>query len=374
MHMRWMNGVGRAAAVVAGAIAVLGGVREAQGVVSTTLVADTYLVTEGLKTYSVLDIYAKGSNAGDLMGGSVLGAGTHQVIFATSEATGVTRDTCGKVIAGAVTGDIFVQSGFSGWLPTNNDGRPWDSFIAVGNRGQGNEAKVTNRAGVLKDQGQAANMTAGSGFSQMTVAGSNFINSGTTSGWYSAFGGSGYSSAGASENPFARLDCFPDTLKFPDLSRGGSSGSKLVTKGVLQNGAACASEAAITGPGAGTVLGYTWMIGRFAIDVSGKSSSEVIAMNAQFNMVGKNGTSAEAGTTFTGATTAAYKVSQFFAFAMPLPCPSDFDGNRLVDTADIGLMLLDFGDCQSCAGDLDGNGLVDNVDISLLLMDFGACP
>jgi hypothetical protein len=37
-------------------------------------------------------------------------------------------------------------------------------------------------------------------------------------------------------------------------------------------------------------------------------------------------------------------------------------------------MLLDFGDCQSCAGDLDGNGLVDTADISLLLMDFGACP
>ena len=61
------------------------------------------------------------------------------------------------------------------------------------------------------------------------------------------------------------------------------------------------------------------MIGRFAIDVTGKSASEVITMNAQFNMVGKNGTAAEAGTTFTGATTAAYKVSNFFAFAVPAP-------------------------------------------------------
>jgi hypothetical protein len=42
-------------------------------------------------------------------------------------------------------------------------------------------------------------------------------------------------------------------------------------------------------------------------------------MNAQFNMVGKNGTAAETGTTFTGATTASYKVSQFFAFAVPAP-------------------------------------------------------
>ncbi|NBQ16130.1 MAG: hypothetical protein EBU31_16345, partial [Proteobacteria bacterium] len=155
--------------------------------VSSTLVADTYLVTDGAKTYSVLDIYAKGNNAGDLLGGSVLGAGTHGVVFATSSATGVTRDSSGKVTAGAVTGDIFVQSGGSGWLPTNNDGKRWDSFIAMGNRGQGNDAKVTNRASTLKDQGLAANTTGASGFSQMTVAGSNFIDSGTTSGWYSAF-------------------------------------------------------------------------------------------------------------------------------------------------------------------------------------------
>jgi hypothetical protein len=42
-------------------------------------------------------------------------------------------------------------------------------------------------------------------------------------------------------------------------------------------------------------------------------------MNAQFNMVGKNGTAAETGTTFTGASTASYKVSNFFAFQVPAP-------------------------------------------------------
>jgi hypothetical protein len=61
------------------------------------------------------------------------------------------------------------------------------------------------------------------------------------------------------------------------------------------------------------------MMGRFAIEVTGKDASERITMNAQFNMVGKNGTAAEAGTTFTGATTASYKVSNFFAFAVPAP-------------------------------------------------------
>ncbi|NBV65139.1 MAG: hypothetical protein EBR71_11895, partial [Planctomycetes bacterium] len=241
-------------------------------------------------------------------------------VFATSSATGVTRDSSGKVTAGAVTGDIFVHSGGSGWLPTNNDGKAWDSFIAVGNRGQGTAAKVTNRAGTMKDQGLAASMTAASGFSQMSVAGSSFIDSGTTGGWYSAFGGNGYSSAGTSENPFARLNAYnaDQAALYPDLPRFGVQTSK----GVLQSGAAAASSAAISGTGAGTSLDFCWMIGRFAIDVTGKNASEVITMNAQFNMVGKNGTAAEAGTTFTGATTASYKVSQFFAFqisAVPTP-------------------------------------------------------
>jgi hypothetical protein len=57
--------------------------------------------------------------------------------------------------------------------------------------------------------------------------------------------------------------------------------------------------------------------------VTGKSSSEVITMQAQFNMVGKNGsgTNNETGTTFSGAvsSTAAYKVSNHFAFAVPTP-------------------------------------------------------
>ena len=61
------------------------------------------------------------------------------------------------------------------------------------------------------------------------------------------------------------------------------------------------------------------------------------------------------------------------AIANP-PCPSDLDGNGLVDNADISLLLLDFGSCTGCPSDLDGNDVVDNADISLLLLEFGDCP
>jgi hypothetical protein len=55
------------------------------------------------------------------------------------------------------------------------------------------------------------------------------------------------------------------------------------------------------------------------------------------------------------------------------PCPSDLDGNRVVDPADVSLLLLDFGPCVGCASDLDGNGVTDTADVSLLLLDFGDC-
>jgi hypothetical protein len=56
------------------------------------------------------------------------------------------------------------------------------------------------------------------------------------------------------------------------------------------------------------------------------------------------------------------------------PCPSDLDGNGVIDPADIGLVLLDFGACSGCSTDLDQSGAVDTADISLLLLDFGDCP
>jgi len=56
------------------------------------------------------------------------------------------------------------------------------------------------------------------------------------------------------------------------------------------------------------------------------------------------------------------------------PCPSDIDGNNVVDGSDISLMLLDFGPCTGCATDLDGDNRVSGADVALLLLDFGPCP
>jgi len=52
--------------------------------------------------------------------------------------------------------------------------------------------------------------------------------------------------------------------------------------------------------------------------------------------------------------------------------PGDLDGDGFVNSADIALLLLDYGPCpgQSCAADLDANGVIDNADLAFLLLMF----
>jgi hypothetical protein len=294
------------------AASAIGIAASAFATVETKLYADTYIVKDGsgasARFYSVLDIYAKGNHLGDAIGASILGLSSHAAIFKTSQA-----------YAG---GDIFVHGGSAGngWLPTDSAAKSWDSFIAAGNRSQA--AKVTNRAGTLIDYGVAGNWTGASSFTQMGVAGSNFIDEGTASGWYSSKGGNAYSSAAASENPFARVSLYNSNWNaaYGDLYRGAEVMS---TKGQMQTGRTTAAGSAVLAGAAGASLDWHWMVGRFAIEVTGKSDTEVITMQAQFNIVGKNGsgTNNETGATFSGAvsSTAAYKVSNHFTFAVPAP-------------------------------------------------------
>jgi hypothetical protein len=60
--------------------------------------------------------------------------------------------------------------------------------------------------------------------------------------------------------------------------------------------------------------------------------------------------------------------SRFFAEGAAL---GDLDLNGIIDTADLSLMLLDFGPCPSCPDDFDGDGDVTTADIALLLLNFG---
>lgn len=53
-------------------------------------------------------------------------------------------------------------------------------------------------------------------------------------------------------------------------------------------------------------------------------------------------------------------------------CPADIDGDTQVTSADVALILLDFGPCD-CPTDLDGDGEVGTGDVAMCLLDFGPC-
>ncbi len=64
----------------------------------------------------------------------------------------------------------------------------------------------------------------------------------------------------------------------------------------------------------------------------------------------------------------------------PLPCPADIDDSRSIDTGDLTILLLRFGQktpagSVGAAADLNGDGVVNTQDLTLLLLRFGQlCP
>ena len=56
---------------------------------------------------------------------------------------------------------------------------------------------------------------------------------------------------------------------------------------------------------------------------------------------------------------------------IPPACPADFDGNGIVEGADVAALLASWG---GAGGDLDGNGTTDGADVAVLLSAWGTCP
>jgi len=61
-------------------------------------------------------------------------------------------------------------------------------------------------------------------------------------------------------------------------------------------------------------------------------------------------------------------------FTVVAPCPWDLDGDGVVDGADLGDLLNQWGPCPGCDADFDGDGVVDGADLGALLNAWGPCP
>ena len=228
---------------------------------------DSYLVFDGARTYSVLDVYLRASNANDVVA-SVYGSNGFTASWTQQQ------------------GRAFKHAGGSSWNPsyTGTAGAAWDSFVTCGMREQQLDG----------DGSTPIRLTADMGFANFDAS-----NAATITGNPSFFGAGWYPAAGANPtlNAYSRVGF-----------HNGQSGQVNRAKGT-GNG--------FYGFTLGQSLDNHFMIGRFTIDVTGEAANAVLAMRFAFSTTVKN-----AGETDTrgGATDTNYRVSgQELQFAVPSP-------------------------------------------------------
>jgi hypothetical protein len=78
--------------------------------------------------------------------------------------------------------------------------------------------------------------------------------------------------------------------------------------------------------------------------------------------------------TFTGPASDGEVEDYQVRIKIPTPCSADLDGNWWVNTADLSILISQWGRCAGCAADLNGNGWVNTADLSILISQWGECP
>jgi hypothetical protein len=225
----------------------------------TRLYGDAYLVADGAKTYSVLDVYIKASQSTDIVA-SVYGISSWKASWVQNQSLS------------------FRQAGGSSWNPNYTDaaGAAWDSFVTAGIRTQTNDGYG----------GNAIALTADPGFSNMNQANATKITGSSTGngpGWYPSLG------ATASANPWCVV--------------GFYNGATNIAK--------TQSNIAANGINAGGSLDNMFMLARLAIDTADIGISPP-TITIKLGMTVLNTGSA----TSTGAgTNAAYRAQSTLEFA-----------------------------------------------------------
>jgi hypothetical protein len=240
-----------------------------------TLFGDSYIVKEGsgasAKFYSVMDVYIRCSSSADIIS-STFGVTAYQSAYTQNQ------------------GKSFVQSGAnqatSSWLPINDDGKSWDSFVTTGCRVQGsNTSLASGQAGFLGMQLDTNWSSASNGGQIVGTAGG--------AGWYPSIG------ASTSTNPYAKAGQYTGT---------GAVNTAKATTNIAGNG--------IT---AGQSLTNYWMVGRFTIDVTQTDVNTPVTgpltLSMKFAIAGKNNGT----TTFTGATQTSGRFDYTLTYAVPAP-------------------------------------------------------
>jgi len=232
-------------------------------ITGTSLFGDSYLVVDGAKTYSVMDVYIKSNNAADIVS-SVYGVSAFKASWVQNQSKS------------------FKHAGNSSWNPNYTDaaGASWDSFVTTGMRTQSNDGYGGTAIGLTNDPG----------FSNMNSANAIKITGATTGngpGWYPAAG------ANPATNPYASVGYY-----------NGSSNLAKATSTITGNGIA-----------AGGSLDNMFMIARLAIDTADMTAPGDYNVTIKLCMTGVSN-----GATVTGSTNANFRSNTTLTFAA-VPAP-----------------------------------------------------
>ena len=265
----------------------------------TKVYGDSYLVKDGTKLYAVMDCYIKCSTSKDIIS-SLFGVSAYTSSYTLNN------------------GKTFQQSGAdptnkNSWLPNNNDGSAWDSYVTNGARVQGSDNTLAGgKAGFLNMQ---LDSNWGSDSSGQTITSAPSTGG---PGWYPAIG------ASSATNPYCRSGYnggLATTAGYWNTTKFGVASAPLGQPG---DNSYFAGVSALTANGfasGGVSLSNYWMIGRFTIDVTGSAANDFSnTLTLQFAVAGRNyaSDSATTFTTITGATNSAGRFSQTLTF-VPAP-------------------------------------------------------
>ncbi len=226
----------------------------------TRLYGDAYLVTDGAKQYSVLDVYIRATQSTDIVA-SVFGVAAYKASWVQNQNLS------------------FKHAGNSSWVPnyTDSAGAAWDSFVTAGLRTQTNDGYG----------GTLTALTADPGFSNMTQANATKItgpSTGNGPGWFPAAG------ATAATNPYCVVGYY----------NGNISNVAKTTQNITANGI-----------NAGGSLDNMFMIARLAIDTADIGAGVIPTITIKLAMTVLNtGSTSSTG----GATNPAYRANSTLRF------------------------------------------------------------
>ena len=126
-----------------------------------------------------------------------------------------------------------------------------------------------------------------------------------------------------------------------------------------------------------TIRGSNFVTGATSVSVDGTPATSVV-VTSPISLTAVTPLGSIAGSVSVDVTTLGRTISRANAFTYEAPpCPADLNGDGVVNSLDMVILLNAFGNCPaspaSCPADLNGDGVVNALDVIILSNAYGDC-